>query len=104
VLRSLVRNRFITTAQGASVLAQQLRLRGGATLTPLTGADLSVGPAFVWWQLAAGAAMTIAALSVLSVPRLRSAHAVHDQLVLRILVLVVLAVGAAAIVRSFRAA
>jgi membrane peptidoglycan carboxypeptidase len=101
VLRSLVRNGYVTAGRATSVLARRLRLRGGATLPPVTGVDLSPGPAFVWWQLTLGAAVTLAALAALVVLRLRAAR---GQLVLRVVVLAALAVGAAAVVRSFRSA
>ena len=49
VLRSLVRNGFLTEEEAAlSTLAQPLRLGSGRALAAVRGVDLSPGPAFIW--------------------------------------------------------
>jgi len=104
VLRSLVRTGKLTELQAAAVLARPLRLRGGVTLTALNGVDLSIGPAFVWWQLAVGA--VIVSLGAAAFLAIRPSHlgAVRGVFVLRLLFLLVAVIGAAAIIRSFRTA
>lgn len=104
VLRSLVRSGFLTTRKATVTLAQPLRLRSGATLAPVHGVDLAPGPAFVWWQLAAGGLVAAAAALALIATRPRRARALRALLVLRLMLLVLFVVGAATLVRSFRTA
>lgn len=104
VLRSLVRNGFLTDRQAAATLAHPLRLEGGKTLPPIRGVDFAPGPAFVWWQLGLGAAVAflgLAALITTRLPRLRIAHGI---VALRIASLVLFLVGISAVFRSFRTA
>jgi len=104
VLRSLVRNGFLTEEKAAAALARPVRLRAGHTLAPLRQIDLAPGPAFVWWQLALGAAIAAtAALALVAsrIPRFRGVRSMHA---VRLLSLVLLLLGAAIIIRSFRTA
>jgi hypothetical protein len=84
-----------------AVLAQPLRLRDGASLPGLRGVDLAPGSAFVWWQLALGAAIVALGLAVWPVLRLAG---LRRMSVLPVLRLVMLLTGAIFIVRAFRAA
>ncbi|HJT37910.1 MAG TPA: transglycosylase domain-containing protein, partial [Actinomycetota bacterium] len=43
VLRSMVRNGFITKEEGAAILARPLRLRDGSVLDPVSGVSLAPG-------------------------------------------------------------
>jgi membrane peptidoglycan carboxypeptidase len=104
VLRSLVRNGVLTTARAKAVLARPLRLRGGVTLRPATGLDLSPGPVFVWWELALGLAVTLIGVAALLAARLDRLHPLRIALALRLLLVAAMLVGAATIVRSFRTA
>jgi hypothetical protein len=54
-----VRSGYFAEAHAAAVLAQPLRLRNGSVLAPIVDIDLSPAPAFVWWQLALGAILTL---------------------------------------------
>lgn len=104
VLRSLVRTGFLTEEEAAAALARPLRLRSGSTLAPLRGVELGPGPAFVWWQLALGGAIAVAGAAVLILsgsPRFRAVRAVYA---LRVLSVVSILGGAAAVIRSFRSA
>lgn len=104
VLRSLVRNGFLTQTQAAATLARPLRLRSGAILRPVRGVDLSAGPAFAWWELTLGATVVLLGLVALvgtRSPRFRTLRALP---VIRILLLVVVLIGAGVVVRSFRTA
>jgi membrane peptidoglycan carboxypeptidase len=100
VLRSLVRDGFVAQPVAEAALAQPLRLRGGASLPGLRGVDLAPGSAFLWWQLALGAA--IAAVGT-AVPMLRpiGLRRVPNLPAIRLAMLVT---GAVFIVRAFRAA
>jgi membrane peptidoglycan carboxypeptidase len=104
VLRSLVRDNFLNVDRATSILARPLRLRSGVTLPPLRGVDLAPGPAFVWWQLALGALAVLAAAAALVTTRLRDGRLGGTALVLKLLLLAVVVIGAAAIVHSFRTA
>ena len=104
VLRSLVRNGFLTEEEAAATLARPLRLRAGRTLAPQRQIDLAPGPAFVWWQLTLGAAIAAtAALALVAsgIPRFRGVRGMHA---VRLLSLVLLLLGAAVVIRSFRTA
>jgi penicillin-binding protein 1A len=56
VLRSMVRNGFVTKEEGAAILAQPLRLRDGSVLDAVTGVSLAPG------SLLSGEAVLIAVL------------------------------------------
>ena len=104
VLRSLVRNGFLDVSRATSTLARPLRLRSGVTLPPVRGVDLAPGPAFVWWQLLVGAGVVLVGAAGLVATRLRRGRLPGGVLVLRLVLLAVVVIGAAAIVRSFRTA
>jgi penicillin-binding protein 1A len=99
VLRSLVADGLASQRVAEAALAQPLRLRGGATLRGVRGVDLAPGPAFVWWQLALGAA--IVAVGVASLPLLRLAG--FRRLPIASLIrLAILVIGVVFAVRAFR--
>jgi membrane peptidoglycan carboxypeptidase len=104
VLRSLVRGNFLHVDQATSMLARPLRLRAAVTLPPLQGVDLAPGPAFVWWQLTLGALAVVAAAAALVTTHLHAGRLGRGVLALRLLLLAVMVIGAAAIVHSFRTA
>ena len=104
VLRSLVRNGFLDVSRATHTLAQPLRLPSGVTLPPMRGVDLAPGPAFVWWQLVLGVTIVLVGAAGLVATRLRRARLPRGVLVLRLVLLAVMVIGAAAIVRSFRTA
>ena len=104
VLRSLVREGFLTDDEAVASVRRPLHLRSNVALPPVRGVDFAPGPAFVWWELALG--MTIvacgaAALVVSRVPRFR---AVHGIVAVRAASVALALLGAATIVRSFRSA
>jgi membrane peptidoglycan carboxypeptidase len=101
VLRSLVRDGFVAQPRAQAVLAQPLRLRDGSSLPGLRGVDLAPGSAFVWWQLALGAAIVALGLAVWPVLRLAGLRRVSILPALR---LVMVVTGAIFIMRAFRAA
>jgi hypothetical protein len=76
----------------------------GGDVQPLRGVDLVPGPAFVWWQLALGAAIVLIAAAGLVATRLRRGRFLRGVLVLRLVLFAVMVIGVAAIVRSFRTA
>jgi penicillin-binding protein 1A len=96
VLRSLVRNGFATTQEAAAALAAPLPLRGAAALPAVTGAVLAPGPAFVWWELAAGALVAAAGVACFALRRHSTAF--------RVLAVGLVLAGIAAMARSFRVA
>jgi membrane peptidoglycan carboxypeptidase len=104
VLRSLVRNGFLTKAQATASLARPLRLRTGTTLPGVQGVDLSPGSAFGWWQLTLGATIALLAAAALLATRLVHGRGLRGVLAVRLVLLVVVLVGAAVVVRSFRTA
>jgi membrane peptidoglycan carboxypeptidase len=104
VLRSLVRDGFLRVGQARSTLARPLRLRSGRTLPPVRGVELSPGPAFVWWQLVLGAGVVLIGVAGLAGMRIRRGRLPGGVFVLRLVLLAVLVIGAAAIVRAFRTA
>ncbi|MGH3010139.1 MAG: transglycosylase domain-containing protein [Gaiellaceae bacterium] len=104
VLRSLVRNGFVDVSQATHTLARPLRLRSGVMLPPLRGVELAPGPAFVWWQLLLGATVVLFATAGLVGSRVRRGRPLRGMLVLRLGLLALIVIGAAAIVRSFRTA
>jgi penicillin-binding protein 1A len=104
VLRSLERNGFITEGEAASTLARPLPLLGGRELPPAYGVDLSLGPAFIWWQLAFGATVAAIGATGLATSRLRRFHGMRGLIAGRLALLALIAAGAATVVRSFRLA
>jgi membrane peptidoglycan carboxypeptidase len=104
VLRSLVRSKFMAGPTAAAVLARPLRLSNGTSLPPVTGIDLSPGPAFVWWQLALGATVMLLAALALVGTRTRRLDGRRTLVLIRVLLTVALLIGAAAVARSFRTA
>ena len=104
VMRSLVREGYATEDEAAAALARPLRLRGGETLAPATGVSFEPGPAFVWWELALGAAVVLLGITALVASRLPRLRLVHGVVALRFATLLVVVIGAAAVLRSFRTA
>ena len=104
VLRSLVRNGFLTEAEAAGALARPLRLSTGAALPAVHGIELSPGPAFVWWELAAGAIVVLLGIGVFAAVRTLRSRAARGQLVFRLLALSLTVAGVAVAVSSFRTA
>jgi penicillin-binding protein 1A len=104
VLRSLVRNGFLTAEEASSVARRPLPLRGGSGLPPIRGVDFAPGPAFVWWELAAGGAVVLLGAAALMASRLPRFRTIHGLIAIRAACLVLALLGAAAVVRSFRSA
>jgi membrane peptidoglycan carboxypeptidase len=104
VLRSLVRDGYVTVDEASAVLARPLRLSGGAALAPVRGVRLAPGPAFVWWQLTLGAAVTVLATAALALARLPRFRLAHGIVALRIVSVVVALLGIGAATRAFRSA
>ena len=63
VLRSLVRDGFLSEEEAAAAVSHPLRLRAARPLPPVRGVDFTPGPTFIWWQLALGAAIAAPAWS-----------------------------------------
>ena len=104
VLRSLVRNGFLTEEDAAAALSRPLRLRAGASLPPIRGVDLRPGPAFIWWQLAIGAATALLGSFALLASRLPRVRIAHGLLALRVASLVLVLIGVGVAIRAFRTA
>jgi Transglycosylase len=102
VLRSLLRNGFATEREAVSVLARPLPLHGALGLAPVHGVDLSLGPAFIWWQLALGATVVATGAAVLAGSRSRRVSGIRGLTTGRLVSLVLIVAGAATVVRSFR--
>lgn len=102
VLRALVRDGFLTEAEAAAALARPLPLRGGVTLRPVRGVELSPGPAFIWWQLSLGTAITVLAVVALLASRRPRLQVARGMLAIRAVAFALVLVGATVIVRSFR--
>lgn len=75
-------------------------------LAAVRGVDLSPGPgpAFIWWQLAFGAAIAAFGAIGIVASRLPRFHGMHGLLADRLVSLVLIVAGAATVVRSFRIA
>ncbi|MGZ4145111.1 MAG: transglycosylase domain-containing protein [Actinomycetota bacterium] len=69
VLRSMVRNGFITEAEGANVLAHPLRLRDGSSLPAATGVNLAPGSLLSGGTMAAAAGLIVLGIAGLLVLR-----------------------------------
>ncbi len=104
VLRSLVRNGFLTRREATRALAAPLRLRSGPALGGVTGVSFEPGAAFVWWELALGASVVLLGVGVLLASRLPRLRLAHGVVALRVVTLVVVLLGTAAVLRSFRTA
>jgi membrane peptidoglycan carboxypeptidase len=104
VLRSLVRNSYLTEAAAAAVLAEPLALRNATRLVPTVGLNLSPGPAFVWWQLTLGAILTMLGLFCVATIRRLPAGPFWTRIAIRLLVVAVILVGLGTVLRSFRTA
>jgi membrane peptidoglycan carboxypeptidase len=104
VLRSLVRDKYLSEPVAAAVLARPLRLRNGTQLAPTVGIDVSPGPAFVWWQLALGSILALLGLLSLFTIRRQPVGQLWMQIVIRLLSLAVVLIGLGEIIRSFRSA
>jgi membrane peptidoglycan carboxypeptidase len=102
VLRSMVRNGYLTTGEASAVLNRPLPLRHGRPLAAVTGVDLGPGPAFAWWQLALGAAIVLGGLSALLVLRRPRFGSIHGLLAAKLASIVLVILGATVIIRSFR--
>lgn len=104
VLRSLVRIGDLTAARAASVLARPLRLRGGTVLAPVRGVELAPGPTFAWGALAAGGMLALAGAFLLALRRFPRANRIllSRGIVLACALLILL--GTAVALRSFRTA
>jgi membrane peptidoglycan carboxypeptidase len=100
VLRSLVRSGFLTSKKAVSALDRPLPLRIGPPLPAVQGIQFSLGPAFVWWELAAGATLALIGAAVLVASR--RSRGVYLTAAVRILSIGLALLGAAAVVRSFR--
>ncbi|HZC28863.1 MAG TPA: biosynthetic peptidoglycan transglycosylase [Gaiellaceae bacterium] len=104
VLRSLVRDGLMTNDAAAAAVGRSLRLRSAITLPPVRGIDFRPGPAFVWWELTLGLAIGVCGAGVLVASRVPRFRVVHGLVAIRALAAVLALVGAATVVRSFRAA
>jgi membrane peptidoglycan carboxypeptidase len=65
VLVAMLRNHDITGGEARRVLARPLPLTGGTVLPPARGVDVSLGQAFVGWQMATGVAFLVAGSIIL---------------------------------------
>jgi membrane peptidoglycan carboxypeptidase len=106
VLRSLVRNGYLTDHEAVVAIGRPLALRGGRLLPAVRGVDFSPGPAFIWWELVLGATLVAAGIAAVIVSwkgrlvdRLRANHGLA---VVRLCSLVLVLAGADVVVRSFR--
>jgi penicillin-binding protein 1A len=102
VLRSLVRNGFVTADEAAAAVGKPLRLRGGPSLPAVRGVDFAPGPAFVWWGLGVGLAVAAAGAAVLVASRSRRLRPAFAPLAVRLVSVALVLAGTAEIVRSFR--
>jgi penicillin-binding protein 1A len=103
VLRSLVRGGFVTGHEAAAAIATSLPLRNAAPLPPLRGLDFAPGPAFLWWELAAGLIAFAAGIGLaLVLTRLNREPAPRVAAIVGASAAIVL--GAALAIRSFRTA
>lgn len=101
VLRSLVRNGFISARVGRAALTEPLRLASGRALPAVTArTPLSPGPAFDWRELGLGLGLVALATVVLAMGVRRGARSV----VMRLATLAIALLGIWALIRSFRVA
>ena len=104
VLRSLVRDGFLTQREAEATLARPLELRSGHSLAPVRGVSFSPGPAFVWWELAAGTAVVLLGAVVVFGLRLPRFRPIRGVVAIRLASLALVVFGATAIARAFRSA
>lgn len=104
VLRSLVREGDLTESEAAAALARPLRIRGGLSLQPVGGVDLDPGPAFVWWRLGLGVAIAVLGVAAFAAARTLRFSRAGGWLALRVPALLLLVLGLATAIRSFRTA
>jgi membrane peptidoglycan carboxypeptidase len=102
VLRSLVREGFTTQEEAADAVAMPLPLRSARSLPAVKDAEFQPGPAFVWRELAAGAAIALAALIGLLLLRRAQISRRLGRLGAQAALALTLLVGVAVAVRSFR--
>ena len=103
VFRALAREGFLTGAEAAAALAKPLPIRNASPLPALPGLDLAPGPAFLWWELAAGALSLAAGAVLLALHRLHRGPAAYRSAI-AVAAVVILVIGAALAIRSFRTA
>jgi penicillin-binding protein 1A len=104
VLRSMIRNGYLTTAEATEALTRPLPLTHGPPLAPTLNVDLAPGPAFTWWQLALGTTLLIGALAALLILRKPRFATTHSRLTAQLATITLAMIGAAVIIRSFRTA
>jgi penicillin-binding protein 1A len=104
VLRSLVREGLLTEKSAAAVLDRALPLGRRGALPAMRGVDLAPGPAFVWSQLGLGAATALLGIGAMALALLFGPRGLRLRLTIRLLALVLVVLGSATIVRSFRSA
>jgi membrane peptidoglycan carboxypeptidase len=104
VLRSLVRDGFLTRREAEATLARPLALRSGHPLPPVRGVGFAPGPAFVWSQLAAGLALVLLGAVVVFGSRLPRFRPIRGVVAIRLASLALVVFGAAAVARAFRSA
>ena len=101
VLRSLVRDGYITAERATATLARPLPLRGGRVLPALTGVVVTPLPPFIWGLLATGIGLVAAGLVGILALRRRSDSAI--RLLGRLACTLVAFSGLIAVSGSFRA-
>jgi Transglycosylase len=102
VLRALVRTGYVAPEEAADVAAKPLPLRGGSPLPPVTGVDFAPGPAFVWSRLGLGAALIALAVAGWFAVRRLALRPAFAAFAVRAALALVIVVGFATVVRSFR--
>jgi membrane peptidoglycan carboxypeptidase len=103
VLRSLVRDGYLTEAAAAAVLAQPVQLRNGRSLAPVVGVDLAPGPAFTWWLLVLGTTLTLLGGLALTASR-RHLGSRWMRVTITIVSFAVIVAGLGTVIRAFRTA
>lgn len=104
VLRSMVRTGYLTTSEATAVLTRPLPLAHGPPLPAVSNVDLASGPAFTWWQLALGTMIALGGLIVLLILRRPRYALVHGRLAVQLASIILIILGTAVIIRSFRTA
>ena len=74
------------------------------SLQPVTGVDLSPGPAFVWWKLGFGGVIAFLEVAAFAAARRLCLFRTGGSLALRVSALLPLVLGLATVFRSFRTA
>jgi penicillin-binding protein 1A len=104
VLRSMVRNGYLASAEASEVLVKPLPLTHGQSLPATPNVNLAPGPAFTWWQLAVGTMVAVGALVALFVLRKPRFARIHGRFAAQLASILLVILGAAVIIRSFRSA